>query len=137
MKVSFPAMQGTIGQRTYYSCLMKLNAIPKMFTFRDWVEFTPEDREQRILNKKRIPEIAKYILDNEDGYLFSSITASYKCDADVQARRRHEHRLPRDGVRGREFRHQRWPAPLRGDRTGHQGEPRARRGGDLGPALPV
>jgi DNA sulfur modification protein DndB len=58
---------------------MKLNAIPKMFTFRDWAEFTPEEREQRILNKKRIPEIAKYIVDNEDGYLFASITASYKC----------------------------------------------------------
>jgi DNA sulfur modification protein DndB len=79
MKVSFPAMQGAIGQRPYYSCLMKLNAIPKMFTFRDWAEFTPEDREQRILNKKRIPVIAKYMLDNEDGYLFASITASYKC----------------------------------------------------------
>ena len=79
MKVSFPAMQGAIGQRTYYACLMKLNAIPKMFTFRDWAEFTAEDREQRILNKKRVPEIAKYMLDNEDGYLFASITASYKC----------------------------------------------------------
>jgi len=79
MRVSFPAMKGAIGQRTYYACLMKLNAIPKMFTFRDWAEFTPEDREQRILNKKRVPEIAKYILDNEDGYLFASITASYKC----------------------------------------------------------
>lgn len=79
MKVSFPAMRGEIGQRTYYSCLMKLSAIPKMFTFRDWAEFTPEDREQRILNKKRIPDIAKYMLDNEDGYLFASITASYKC----------------------------------------------------------
>lgn len=79
MKVTFPAMQGRIGQRTYYSCLMKLNAIPKMFTFRDWAEFTPEDREQRILNKKRVPDIAKYIVDNEDGYLFASITASYKC----------------------------------------------------------
>src|SRR6266700_4972592 len=79
MLVSFPAMQGVIGQRTYYSCLMKLGAIPKMFSFRDWAEFTPEDREQRILNRKRVPDIAKYILDNEDGYLFSSITASYKC----------------------------------------------------------
>jgi DNA sulfur modification protein DndB len=84
MKVSFPAMQGAIGQRTYYSCLMKLNAIPKMFTFRDWVEFTPEDREQRVLNKKRIPDIARYIIDNEDGYIFSSITASYKCEAEFK-----------------------------------------------------
>src|SRR5512146_3246053 len=79
MKVTFPAMEGVIGQRTYYACLMKLSSIPKMFTFRDWAEFAPEQREQRVLNKKRIPEIAKYILDNEDGYLFASITASYKC----------------------------------------------------------
>ncbi|MSU50770.1 MAG: DNA sulfur modification protein DndB [Opitutus sp.] len=79
MKVKFPAMQATLGQRTYYACVMKLTAIPKMFTFTDWIEFTPEDREQRVLNKKRIPDIARYILDNEDGYLFSSITASYKC----------------------------------------------------------
>src|SRR5213592_1120707 len=79
MKVKFPAMEATIGQRTYYVCVMKLTAIPKMFTFRDWIEFTPEDREQRVLNKKRIPDIASYILDNEDGYLFSSITASYNC----------------------------------------------------------
>jgi len=84
MKVTFPAMEGQIGQRTYYSCLMKLNAIPKMFTFRDWAEFTPEEREQRILNKKRVPEIAKYILDNEDGYLFASITASYRCKVDFK-----------------------------------------------------
>src|SRR5438874_7116038 len=82
MKVKFPAMEATIGQRTYYACLMKLNAIPKMFTFRDWIEFTPEDREQRILNKKRVPDIAKYVLDNEDGYLFSAITASYKCQVE-------------------------------------------------------
>jgi len=79
MKVSFPAMKGHIGSRPYYSCLMKLNAIPKMFTFRDWKEFSAEDREQRVLNKKRVPEIAKYMLDNEDGYLFASITASYRC----------------------------------------------------------
>ena len=81
MKVKFPAMEAIIGQRTYYVCIMKLSAIPKMFTFRDWTEFTPEDREQRVLNKKRIPDIARYILDNEDGYLFSAITASYQCKA--------------------------------------------------------
>lgn len=80
MLVSFPAMRGQIGQREYFACLMKLGSIPKMFTFRDWAEFTPEDREQRVLNQKRVPEIARYMLSNEDGYLFASITASYKCD---------------------------------------------------------
>lgn len=80
MKISFPAMHGQIGKRDYYSCMMPLNVIPKMFTFRDWSEFRPEDREQRILNEKRVPEIARYILENEEGYLFSSITASFRCD---------------------------------------------------------
>jgi DNA sulfur modification protein DndB len=80
MKVQFPAMKGTIGQRTYFACLMNLSSIPKMFTFQDWIEFRPEDREQRVLNRKRIPEIARYITENEDGYLFSSITASYQCE---------------------------------------------------------
>ncbi|MDE2038438.1 MAG: DNA sulfur modification protein DndB [Elusimicrobia bacterium] len=81
MKVTFPAMKGKMGGKDYYSCQMRLGTIPKMFTFRDWAEFTAEQREQRILNMKRIPEIARYILENEDNYLFSSITASYKCRA--------------------------------------------------------
>lgn len=77
MKVSFPAMRGEIGGRVYYSCLMELNTIPQMFTFRDWADITAEQREQRVLNKNRIPHIARYILENEEGYLFASITASY------------------------------------------------------------
>ena len=87
MKVTFPAMRGTIGNRTYYSCMMPLRVVPKMFTFRDWAEFSPEEREQRVLNQKRIPHIAKYMLDNEDGYLFASITASYKCSLEFRPSR--------------------------------------------------
>ena len=90
MKVTFPAMRGTIGGRTYYSCMMPLRVVPKMFTFRDWAEFSPEEREQRVLNQKRIPHIAKYILDNEDGYLFASITASYKCTVGFQSSKAEE-----------------------------------------------
>ena len=55
-------MQATIGQRIYYVCVMKLSAIPKMFTFTDWIEFTAEDREQRVLNKKRIPDSQDMLL---------------------------------------------------------------------------
>ena len=57
---------------------MPLSAVPKMFTFTDWADFSPEDREQRVLNEKRVPEIAHYMVENEDGYLFSSITASFR-----------------------------------------------------------
>src|SRR5947209_2004932 len=77
MKIEFPAMQAAIGQRTYYATVMKLSEIATMFSFiADWIEFTPEEREQRVLNEKRIPDITRYIVENEDGYLFSSITAS-------------------------------------------------------------
>jgi DNA sulfur modification protein DndB len=71
-------MRGIIGSRTYYACLMPMSALPSLFKFTDWAGFTPEDREQRILNEKRVPELKDYILENEQDYIFSSITASYK-----------------------------------------------------------
>jgi DNA sulfur modification protein DndB len=79
MKVSLPVLRGTIGGRQYYSLLMALSEIPHLFKFNDWDQCTPELRAQRVLNKGRVPDITKYILENEDGYLFSSITASYSC----------------------------------------------------------
>jgi len=74
----FPAMRGLMGQREYYSTLMPLTLIPKFFTFNDYTGISPEQREQRKLNQSRVPEIAEYMIENEDGWLFSSITASYK-----------------------------------------------------------
>jgi DNA sulfur modification protein DndB len=79
MKVSFPVMRGNMGGRQYYSLLISLSEIPHLFKFNDWEQCTPELRAQRVLNKARVPDIARYILENEDGYLFSSITASYSC----------------------------------------------------------
>lgn len=80
MKVTFPAMRGSIGKRDYYVAMIKLNLIPKIFSFHEWAELPelpPEQRAQRVLQKARVPEITQYILDNEDGYLFSSLTASF------------------------------------------------------------
>lgn len=42
----------------------------------DEKELSPELRAQRILNKARIPEIAGYVLNNPNDYVFSAITAS-------------------------------------------------------------
>lgn len=80
MYVHVPAMRGRMGSRTYYACLMPLSAIPNLFKFTDWADFTPEDREQRVLNQKRVPDLAHYMTENEDDYLFASITASYKTE---------------------------------------------------------
>jgi DNA sulfur modification protein DndB len=84
MFVHVPALRGVIGTRTYYSCLVPLEAVQNMFKFdpdeRQWTDLPPEHRVQRALNKARVPAITSYILENEDDYLFASITASYKSD---------------------------------------------------------
>jgi len=79
MKVQLPAMRARLGSREYYATTMALSEIPHFFKFNDWVQFEPSQRAQRVLNASRVPEIVKYILDNEDDYIFSSITASYNC----------------------------------------------------------
>ncbi len=80
MFVHVPAMRGKIGSRTYYACLMPMSAIPNLFKFTNWIDFSPEDREQRVLNENRVPDITDYIVEHENDYLFASITASYKSD---------------------------------------------------------
>src|SRR5262245_1838464 len=52
-----------------------LKVIPKVFLF-DEEELTAELRAQRALNRTRIPQIARYIVENPRDYIFSSITAS-------------------------------------------------------------
>jgi DNA sulfur modification protein DndB len=79
MILTFPAMQGRMGGRDYYATMIKLSLVPRLFKFRDWAELPPEQRAQRVLQKNRIPDITQYILDNEDGYLFSALTASFDC----------------------------------------------------------
>src|SRR5258707_103923 len=80
MILSFPAMRGCMGRRDYFVTMVKLSLVPRLFKFRDWAELPPEQRPQRVLQKSRVQDIGRYILDNEDGYLFSSLTASFDCD---------------------------------------------------------
>lgn len=80
LEIRVPAMRGKMGARTYYALLMPMSGVPQFFKFTNWAGISPEDREQRVLNEKRVPDLAGYIADNEDDYLFSSITASYKSE---------------------------------------------------------
>lgn len=76
----FPAIRGVQAGREYYVTMSPLRLIPRLFLF-DEEELLPEMRAQRSLNKARIPELARYILDNTASYVFSALTASV--DADV------------------------------------------------------
>jgi len=70
----FSALRGVQAGREYFVAMCPLKLIPKVFLF-DEGELPPELRAQRVLNKSRVPEIARYLVENPHDYVFSSITA--------------------------------------------------------------
>ena len=79
-----PAIRGIQARREFYVTMFPLRLIPRMFLF-DEEELQPAVRAQRTLNKARVPEIARYILDNPDSYVFSALTASVNASLDFQS----------------------------------------------------
>jgi DNA sulfur modification protein DndB len=77
----FPAIRGVQASREFYVTMCPLRLIPRLFVF-DEEELLPELRAQRTLNRARVPDIARYIIDNQDSYTFSALTASV--DADIR-----------------------------------------------------
>ncbi|OED68975.1 peptidase [Vibrio splendidus ZS-139] len=71
---SFPAIRGTQAKTEYYIVMCPLKRLNKIFTF-DEGQLPVDQRAQRIINEERIPDIANYILDNRDNYVFSALTA--------------------------------------------------------------
>jgi DNA sulfur modification protein DndB len=80
-KFVFPAIRGVQARREYFVSMCPLRVIPQIFVFDD-AGLMPEIRAQRILNRSRVPEIARYVVENPQDYVFSAITACI--DADVQ-----------------------------------------------------
>lgn len=77
---NFPAIRGIQAGRTYYITMCPLRMIPRLFLF-DEEELPAEMRAQRSLNRARVPEIARYMTENPENYIFSALTASV--DAEV------------------------------------------------------
>jgi DNA sulfur modification protein DndB len=72
---AFPAIRGVQAGREFYVSMCPLRLLRKLFVFDD-EELVPELRAQRTLNKARVPEIARYIVNNQGSYTFSAITVS-------------------------------------------------------------
>jgi DNA sulfur modification protein DndB len=75
----FPAIRGVQAGREYYVTMCPLRLIPRLFLFNE-EELPPEMRAQRSLNKARVPEMARYVVENPDSYVFSALTASVNAD---------------------------------------------------------
>lgn len=72
--MSFPAIKGQQANDEYYIVMCPLKRLKRIFSF-DEGQLPVDKRAQRIINEERIPDIANYILDNRDNYVFSALTA--------------------------------------------------------------
>jgi len=73
---SFPAISGIQAKREYYVSMVPLRLVPKVFSFNEEDDVPPDLRAQRVLNRGRLPEMTRYLLDNRESYVFSALTAS-------------------------------------------------------------
>ena len=72
---TFPALRGAQAGAEFYVAMCPMRLLPKLFVFDD-DEVPPELRAQRTLNRHRVPEIARYLVDNRSNYVVSALTAS-------------------------------------------------------------
>src|SRR3989338_5824877 len=72
---TFPALRGVQAGREFYVTMCPLKLIPKIFDF-DSEDIPARLRAQRTLNRSRIPEMTRYLIENPKDYVFSAITAS-------------------------------------------------------------
>lgn len=71
----FPVIKGVQANREYYIAMVPLKMLNRLFREENDCVM-PEFRAQRRVNEARIPTIAKYILENENTYVFSALAAS-------------------------------------------------------------
>ena len=79
----FPAVRGVQAGREFYVAMCPLAVIPKLFAS-DESSRRAHDRGQRLLNKGRVPKLARFLLENPGDYAFSAITACIDGSADFE-----------------------------------------------------
>ena len=80
-RYSFEAIRGVQARTAFYTVMVPLRIVPRLFMFDD--ESLPADlRVQRVLSRNRVPQIASYLSDNRDEYIFSSLCASVDGELD-------------------------------------------------------
>lgn len=70
-----PVIRGIQAGREYYVSMCPVRLLPKLFPIQG-EELAPEKRSNRSLNRSRVPEIAKYIINNPRNYALGAIAAS-------------------------------------------------------------
>lgn len=82
----FPALMGQMGDRPFYMTTLSLKEVARFF------QPTPagipaEQRAQRALNERRVPEISRYLIEHDTDWVFGSLTVSYEGEAEFRESR--------------------------------------------------
>lgn len=72
---TFPVIRGIQSGREYFVAMVPLRIVSHLFLYNE-SDVPPQMRAQRVLNKSRIPILTKYLVENSENYVFSSLTAS-------------------------------------------------------------
>lgn len=76
-EVRFPAIRGIQAGREYYVAMCPLDTVVRLIKLdADDETVPPQMRAQRVVNRARVPAIARYIVENSNSYVFSSLTVS-------------------------------------------------------------
>ncbi len=73
--MAFDAVRGVQAGREFYVAMISFKTIAEHFKFDD-PSIAADQRAQRKIRETRVPQIANYIIQNPDSYVFSSITVS-------------------------------------------------------------
>jgi DNA sulfur modification protein DndB len=92
----FQSVRAVQAGRSYFVTACPLRLVPEVLTFAP-SDLPPDLRAQRVLNKGRIPQIAKYLTANPTSYVLSAITASI--DAELRDVQFEEHGPLSEGAR--------------------------------------
>jgi len=91
--ISWPALEGRMGDRSFYMTVLTLQTVARYF------EPTPatlpaEQRAQRALSERRVPEIQQYLTEKENDWVFGSLTISYDGEIEYDSAKRILHLDP-------------------------------------------
>ena len=73
-ELTFPVVRGVQAGREFYVAMCPLGAVARVF-IPDESSADAMDRAQRVLNRGRIPRLARFLAGNPDDYTFAPITA--------------------------------------------------------------
>jgi len=80
---TLPAVAGVQAGNQYFVAMCPLGLVPRLLPIQ--IDRLPAELQlQRILNRGRIPEIVRYLVDHPKSYILSSLTASIDSDVEFE-----------------------------------------------------